>query len=147
MTAGWDNLAPRWFTELHPRWRTPVNSIVFVSALVMGLILLSMLGVREQEANQLLAASSIVHYAIAYVSLFALPLFGKAAFRAGLPGWLKAAGAAGLLASLITLAISVYPIVDVTSRAEYAAKICSVVALSNAVGVLLYRAGRRRAAR
>src|SRR5262245_56207494 len=25
MAAGWDNLAPRWFTDLHPRWRTPVN--------------------------------------------------------------------------------------------------------------------------
>jgi glutamate:GABA antiporter len=142
MTAGWDNLVPRFFTTLHPRWRTPVKSIVFVAALVMLLILLSMAGVREQEANQLLAAASIVHYAIAYVALFALPLFGSPAFRAGLPSWLKFAAAAGLLASLITLAIAVYPIVDVVSAGAYAAKIAAVVAISNAVGILLYRSRR-----
>src|SRR5262250_2390714 len=76
MTAGWDNLVPRWFARLHPRRQTPVNSILFVAGLVMALIFLSMLGVREQEASQLLGASSIALYAIAYVALFALPLIG-----------------------------------------------------------------------
>src|SRR5947209_3911392 len=70
MTAGWDHVVPRWFTELHPRRRTPVNSILFVASLAMGLILLSLLGVREQESQQLLTMASIVHYAIAYVALF-----------------------------------------------------------------------------
>jgi glutamate:GABA antiporter len=142
MTAGWDNLTPAWFTRLHPSHRTPVNSILFVAGLVMLLILLSMAGVREQEASQLLAAASIVHYAIAYVALFALPLFGKAAFRAGMPLWLKAAAGAGLVASLITLAIAVYPIVDVVSAGNYAARIAAVVVISNGAGVLLYRTRR-----
>jgi amino acid transporter len=30
MVAGWDGLLPAWFTRLHPRYQTPVNSIVFV---------------------------------------------------------------------------------------------------------------------
>lgn len=30
MVAGWDGLLPRWFTRLHPRSQTPVNSILFV---------------------------------------------------------------------------------------------------------------------
>ena len=51
MTAGWDNLVPRWFARLHPGRLTPVNSILFVAALVMLLIFFNMLGVREQEAN------------------------------------------------------------------------------------------------
>src|SRR5205085_4046801 len=25
MVAGWDHLLPRWFSQLHPRYRTPVN--------------------------------------------------------------------------------------------------------------------------
>src|SRR5262249_46285712 len=29
MVAGWDGLLPEWFTRLHPRFRTPVNSILF----------------------------------------------------------------------------------------------------------------------
>ncbi len=144
MTAGWDNLVPRWFARLHPRRQTPVNSILFVTALVMALILLSMMGVREQEASQLLGAASIALYAIAYVALFALPLLGNRALRAALPVWVKVAALAGLISSVVSLAIAVYPIVDVTSRVEYAAKICAVVAVSNIAGVLIYRAGRRR---
>jgi amino acid transporter len=143
MTAGWDNLVPQWFTRLHPRWRTPVNSIVFVAMLVMLFILLSMLGVGEQEANQLLATSSIVLYAITYVSLFALPVFGRGLLRTALPRWLKAVSMAGLLASLVSLFIAVYPIVDVVSKTAYAAKICSIVAIANMAGILIYRSGQR----
>jgi hypothetical protein len=108
----------------------------------MLLILLSMLGVREQEASQLLSNASVVHYAIAYVALFALPLVG--ALRPRVPGWLKVAAAAGLFASLVSLLIAVYPIVDVVSKEAYATKIASVVLLTNAAGVLIYRAGERR---
>ena len=145
MTAGWDNLVPRWFAHLHPRRKTPVNSILFVAALVMGLIFLSMLGVHEQEASQLLAAASIAHYAITYVALFALPLLGSRALRSRLPFWVKLAALGGLISSVVALVIAVYPIVDVTSKGTYAAKICAVVLVSNLVGVMIYRAGQRRA--
>jgi amino acid transporter len=144
MATGWDNLVPRWFARLDERRRTPVNSIYFVAALVMGLILLSLLGVREQEASQLLTLASIVHYAIAYVALFALPLFGRAALRRQLPGWLKVAAGAGMVSSLVALLISVYPVVDVVSRLAFAGKICAVVVVSNMAGVLIYRLGQAR---
>jgi amino acid transporter len=147
MTAGWDHLTPAWFARLDPKHGTPVNSILFVAALVMALVLLSMLGVREQEASQLLGNASIGHYALAYIGLFALPLVGRAELRAALPIWLKVAALAGLLSSVVSLAIVVYPIVDVTSRVEYAAKICAVVLVGNALGVLIYRAGRPKAQR
>jgi amino acid transporter len=144
MTAGWDHLTPAWFARLDATRGTPVNSILFVAALVMALVLLSMLGVREQEANQLLANASIAHYALAYVGLFALPLVGRAALRAGLPRWVKVAALAGLASSVVSLGIAVYPIVDVTSRVAYAAKICTVVLVANGLGVLIYRAGRAK---
>jgi amino acid transporter len=145
MTAGWDNLVPRWFARLHPRRQTPVNSILFVAAMVMALILLSMLGVREQEASQLLAAASIALYAITYVVLFALPILGSRAVTSALPWWVKLAALAGLISSLVSLVIAMYPIIDVTSRGSYAAKIGAVVLLSNVVGVVIYRVGKRRA--
>jgi amino acid transporter len=143
MTAGWDNLAPRWFTQLHPQWRTPVNSILLVAALVMALTLMSLLGVGEQEANQSLSNASQVHYAIAYVALFALPLIGNQALRAKLPAWLKIVSAAGLLSSLIGVTISVYPIVDVVSRGAYALKIGGIVIVSNVIGLAIYNFGAR----
>ncbi|HEV3036193.1 MAG TPA: APC family permease [Candidatus Angelobacter sp.] len=144
MTAGWDNLVPRWFSRLHPRWQTPVNSILFVAALVMVFIFLSMLGVGEQEASQLLGAASIALYAIAYVALFALPLLGSRALRNALPTWVKLAAMAGLISSVVSLVIAVYPVVDVTSRGWYAAKICAVVVITNIIGVVIYRAGQRK---
>jgi len=140
MTAGWDCLVPAWFSRLSPRRGTPVHSILFTAALMMSLILLSMLGVHEQEASQLLTVASTAHYAIAYASLFAIPVFGARAVVSRLPPWLKFPAAAGMLTSLVSMAITVYPIVDVVSRAAYAAKICSVVAIVNALGILIYRA-------
>ncbi|MGP8244076.1 MAG: APC family permease [Bryobacteraceae bacterium] len=140
MTAGWDRLVPSWFSRLDPRRGTPVHSILFTAALVMAFILLSMLGVHEQEASQLLTVASTAHYAIAYAALFAIPLFGARALVSRLPRWLKFPAAAGLMTSLVSLAITVYPIVDVVSRAAYAAKICSVVVVVNGLGVLIYRA-------
>jgi amino acid transporter len=121
-----------------------VNSILFVAVLVMGLIFLSTLGVREQEAYQLLSAASIALYAITYIVLFALPVLGRRALRSALPRGVKLASLAGLIASVISLLIAVYPIVDVTSRWEYAAKISAVVLVSNLAGVAIYRAGQRR---
>jgi amino acid transporter len=135
MAAGWDGLAPRWFTRLHPVRRTPVNSILFVAALVMLFILMSMLGVREQEASQLLQVSSVAHYSIAYIGLFAIPVFG----RLPGPGWLKPVAWAGLLASIVALFFAIYPIVEVESKAAFAGKIGLLVTLANLTGFAIYR--------
>jgi amino acid transporter len=138
VTAGWDHLLPDWFTRLDPRRRTPVNSILFVAVLAMVLIFASMLGVREQEALQLLNSASNVHYGIAYVALFAIPLFGSARLRQSLPRWLGLPAMAGLISSGVAVLIAVYPIVDVVSNLEYAGKIIGVVLVSNLIGVLIY---------
>ena len=54
MVAGWDNLLPPWFTRLSVRYRTPVNSILFVGATTFVISTLGLLGVGKQEAFQLL---------------------------------------------------------------------------------------------
>lgn len=146
MTAGWDHLLPAWFTALHPRWKTPVNSILFIALLLLVMLLLGMLGVRgEQETMQLLVNASNVHYGLAYAALFALPLFGIAKFRRSVPLWLKIASVAGFATSLIAVSISVYPIVAVSDRAAYAAKISGAVLLSNLIGILIYRSRKHDA--
>ena len=35
MVAGWDHMLPPWFSQLHPAYKTPVNSIVLVGAFVV----------------------------------------------------------------------------------------------------------------
>jgi len=138
VTAGWDHLLPDWFTRLDPRRKTPVNSILFMTVQAIALIFFSMLGVREQEALQLLNSASNVHYGIAYVALFAIPLIGAARLRERLPGWLRIPAVAGLVSSAVAVLIAVYPIVDVMSNLEYAGKIAGVVLAGNLCGVLIY---------
>src|SRR5271156_3714716 len=63
MAVGWDHLLPQWFTRLHPRWKTPVNSILCTSALMILLLVLGSVGVHAQEAFQVLSNASLTHYA------------------------------------------------------------------------------------
>jgi amino acid transporter len=147
MTVGWDRLVPAWFTRLHPRWRTPANSILCMSALVMLLVVLAGVGVHAQEAFQVLTNASITHYELAYLAMFAIPLVGVAALRRQLPAWLKWLSVVGFCSTLFSLLISAYPFVDVVNPRVYAAKILGTTLCSNAVGFLFYRLRSKSAIR
>jgi amino acid transporter len=146
MVAGWDSLLPEAFTRLSPRYRTPVNSILFVAAATFALSSLGLIGVGKQEAFQLLWNSAGVFYALTYLALFAVPLFGlrRASFRP--PIWIKACAVSGLLMTVLYISLSVLPIIPVGSRAVFAIKIAGLILITNLLGVGLYAAGRRRAA-
>lgn len=143
MTAGWDHLAPRWFTRLHASWGTPANSILVAGAAVLAMVALAMWGARSQETYQVLSGASLTHYEIAYLAMFAVPLVGSAALRRSLPGWLKWSSAVGFAATCFALLISAYPFVTVVNARAYAAKILGTVLLSNAVAVGFYLARTR----
>ena len=76
MVAGWDRLLPSWFTRLHSKYQTPVNSILLVGATSFVIALLSLIGVGQAEAFQLLFNAGGMFYALTYVVMFAIPLFG-----------------------------------------------------------------------
>jgi len=63
-------------TISHPRFKTPVNSIMLVGAASFGIASLSLIGVGHAEAFQLLFNASGIFYALTYVVMFAIPLFG-----------------------------------------------------------------------
>ncbi|MGD0366399.1 MAG: APC family permease [Acidobacteriaceae bacterium] len=145
MAAGWNHLVPEWFTRLHPRRRTPTNSIACVAALVFALVLLGSAGVHAQEAYQLLQGASLTHYEVAYLAMFAVPLFGAAALRRSLPAWLKWTSVAGFLSTLFSLLISAYPFVNVVNARIYAIKILSTIVVSNLIAVGFYHLRTRTA--
>ena len=145
MAAGWNHLVPEWFTRLHPRHRTPTNSIACVAALVFALVILASTGVHAQEAYQLLTNASLTHYEVAYLAMFAVPLFGAAALRRSLPKWLKWTSVAGFLSTLFSLLISAYPFVNVVNARIYATKILSTLAVSNLIAVGFYHLRTRTA--
>jgi amino acid transporter len=138
MVAGWDGLMPAWFTRLHPRYRTPVNSILFVGAVTLLFSIAGQIGVGKQEAFQLLWNASGIFYALTYVVMFAIPIAGVRA-----PAWLKAASASGLVMTLAFVGLSILPIISVDSRLAFALKITAVIVAANVIGVALFL-GRRR---
>jgi amino acid transporter len=144
MTVGWDKLIPAWFTRLHPRWRTPTNSIVCTSLLIFFLLLMGSAGVHAQEAYQLLSNAGLAHYELAYLAMFAIPIAGVSALRRSMPWWLKWTSLVGFGATLFSLLISAYPFVDVVNPLVYAAKILGTVAFSNMVGFVFYKLRTRQ---
>lgn len=144
MVAGWDRLLPAWFTRLHPRYKTPVNSILFVGIVALALGLASLTNVNAQEAFQLLDNAGGVFYAATYLVLFAIPLIGMKAFGVRAPWWLKVACVSGFLATVVYICYAPVPITLVESYFWFGFKIIATVLVANAVGVAVYVLGKRR---
>ena len=147
MVAGWDRLLPPWFSRLHATYRTPVNSIVLVGACAFGIALLSLVGVGQAEAFQLLFNASGMFYALTYVVMFAIPIFGLRGVSPRPPLWLRIVSMSGLLMTLLYVALAVFPIIVVTSVTGFAFKIALVILLANLVGIGILVSSRRGAAR
>jgi Amino acid transporters len=143
MVAGWDRLLPSWFSRLHPKFKTPINSVIFVSALTLTIAIASQIGAGIQEAFQLVDNASNVFYGIVYAMLFAIPLVGATGLRTGAGIWLRIAAVCGFLVSLSAIFFTIYPIIDVPSPLTFAVKIVAVTAIANAIGVAIYLAGKR----
>jgi glutamate:GABA antiporter len=145
MVAGWDDLLPKWFARLHKRYRTPVNSILFVGVITLVASLASLIGVSEQEAFQLQDNAAGVFYALIYMVLFAIPILAMNRFGVKTPLWLKLASASGFVASVVYAFFTLFPIIEVRSRLAFGAKIIAVVVLANAIGAAIFFAAARRA--
>ena len=144
MVAGWDHLLPEWFTRLHRGRHTPVNSILFVGAISLGVGLASLIGVGQQEAYQLLFSASGIFVVSGYLVLFAIPLVGWRGKGVGFPWWLKLASLSGMLVTLLFIGLSIFPIIEVSSWLSYSAKIIAVVVGTNLTGAAIFLAGQRR---
>jgi amino acid transporter len=146
MVAGWDHLLPAWFSRLHARYKTPINSIAFVGAVTLVIAISSQIGAGVQEAFQLLDNAANIFYGIVYAVLFAIPLVGAAAIRARARTWLRLAAACGFVVSLLAIFFTIYPIIDVPSPLIFAAKIIAVTVIANAIGIAIFAIGERRRA-
>jgi amino acid transporter len=138
MVAGWDRLLPAWFSRLHPKFRTPVNSIMFVAALTVVISVLSQIGTGIQEAFQLVDNASNIFYGIVYFMLFVIPLAGAANIRSGASAWLRIAAAAGAIVSLLGIYFAVHPIIDVPNQRTFAIKVGATAVIANLVGATIF---------
>ena len=147
MVAGWDNLLPAWFTTLHAKYRTPVNSILFVGAVTLFMGIVGLIGVGKQEAFQLLWNASGVFYAMTYLVMFAIPIIGLKNAASRPPIWLAIAAFSGFLMTLLYVVLSLVPIIEVENRLSFAMKIGGLIVISNMIGFAIYTAARRKIAK
>lgn len=144
MVAGWDRLLPDWFTRLHAKYRTPVNSIVFVGMMAIVMSLVGIVGVGEQEGFQLLQNSAGTFYAMSYLVMFAIPIIGLRGVRPRPPLWLRLVSLSGFLMTLLYVTLSVFPIVKVGSESSFTAKISGVIVTANLIGVAIFLIAKRK---
>jgi amino acid transporter len=143
MVAGWDHLLPEWFTRLHSKYRTPINSILFLGGITIATSIAVLVGVGDQEAFELLQICGFTFYGFAYLALFAVPLFARKDLGIRPGKWLRLAAASGFLVTLLFVLLSIFPIIPVKSASAYAIKTAAVLIGANVLGVLLYYFGRR----
>ncbi|HJZ71073.1 MAG TPA: APC family permease, partial [Vicinamibacterales bacterium] len=146
MVAGWDQMLPAWFSRLHPTYKTPVNSIILVGIASFGIASLSLIGVGHAEAFQLLFNASGIFYALTYVVMFAIPLFGLRGVGPRPPIWLRIASLSGLLMTVLYVVLSVFPIIKVESVSTFALKITLMIVATNLVGAAILVTARQRSA-
>ncbi|HSY90788.1 MAG TPA: APC family permease [Candidatus Binatus sp.] len=144
LVAGWDRLLPNWFTPLHPKYRTPVNSILFMGGVALAASVAVLIGAGNQESFTLLQTWAWTFYGLAYLVKFAIPLLSRKdkGLRPGL--WLQLAAASGFLVTLLFVVLSVLPVIPVASVWKYSLKVIVVVVGANLFGWMIYRAGQRK---
>lgn len=123
MVAGWDHLLPEWFSRLHSKYKTPVNSTLFIGAVAMATAVAALMGVGPQEAYELVLTWSFAFYGLAYLALFAIPILARKDRGLRPKLWLRLAAASGLLVTLIFILFSAFPIIEVQNKSAYSLKL------------------------
>ena len=142
MVAGWDHLLPAWLSRLHPRFKTPMGSIVCVAIATFVLTLFGNFGVGAQEAFQFLNNTGIICWALTYLVMFSIPLIARGEKP---PVGVRIAAFAGLAMTALYVVLSVLPIVDVRNSAFFTTKVILVILGINGAGAWYFnRATRMR---
>jgi type IV secretory pathway VirB3-like protein len=102
-----------------------------------------LIGVRELEAFEMLQICGFTFYGIAYLAMFAIPLFAKrgSKLRSGMP--LRVAATCGFALTLLFVVLSIFPIVDVVNPVRYVVKTIAVLLGANCVALTLFTQQRR----
>ena len=141
MVAGWDHLLPAWFSRLHPRFKTPVGSIICVAAATFIVTFVGNFGVGAQEAFQFLNNAGLICWALTYLVMFAIPLVGRGEHP---PLVIRVAAASGFVMTLAYAILAIFPVVEVKNPLSFTLRaVCLIVGL-NAAGAWYFKSASRR---
>jgi amino acid transporter len=143
MVAGWQGILPEWFTRLSPRFGTPVRSIFVIVGLSVVACTLATAGANAQEALQIINNVAVVLYNVYFAMMFLIPLVVGSRFGKPPSLGLKIASLSGLLVTLLSTALSVFPIIDVPNPFTFGLKIIGAALFINLLGAGIYWQSRK----
>src|SRR5215471_6981920 len=141
MVIGWDGLLPGWWSDLHPRFRTPVKALAMVTTACIGVALVSSLGgAGGQAIFQIGTGSGIACLCIYYAVLFSVVLFGRVS------GPMRVSALCGFLVCAAALPFQIVPLTGVSDRGAFGLKVGGLICAINLTGAWLYCRGAKRLA-
>jgi amino acid transporter len=139
MAAGWDHLIPEWFSRLHPRYRTPTNSILVAAVLIGALIVMGSSGVQAEAAFNVLNNASSEFYVVAYLTMFAIPVIGFRLLRKWIPTWAMVIYGVGFVTTIVIFGLNAYPFDGSSKILPFATEIVGTTVVVNVIGYAFYR--------
>ena len=113
-------------------------------ATVLSMDTLEVIGVGNQEAFQLLFNASGLFYALTYLVMFGIPLFGLRGITPKPPWWLRIAAGSGFAMTLLYVSLAVFPIISVANPMSFTIKVTAMIVIANAVGIGVFLFGKKR---
>jgi amino acid transporter len=152
--AGIDRFLPPVFGALHPRWKTPWVALLTQLALGVVFIFLGQAGTSVKGAYDVLVSMGVIAYFIPYLYLFAAMI--KLQREPGGPEVIRVPGGSvmaklvatlGFLTTALTIILSLIPQPDEPNKPLALLKIVGGTGALVLVGMWIYLAGKRRAAK
>jgi amino acid transporter len=149
--AGLDHYLPESCGRLHEKWGTPWVALVS-QALITGIfIFLGQAGTSVRGAYDALVSMTIIWYFIPFLYLFAAAI--KLRGEAKVPGFripggstgVAVLGVAGLLTTIASIALSLFPAEDDPNKLFAVVKVVGLTVVMVGVGVVVYWRGKRAA--
>ncbi len=152
--AGIDRFLPPAFGKLHPRWKTPWVALLAQYVLGIVFIFLGQAGTSIKGAYDVMVSMGVLTYFIPYLYLFAAMI--KLQREPAGPGVIRVPGGktlailvalVGLATTTLTIVLSMIPQPDEPNKPLAVLKVVGGTAVLLLIGVWVYLAGKRRAAR
>jgi amino acid transporter len=119
--AGLDSYLPAWLGKVHPRYATPYPALILHALISMVLVILNFTGAGVQETFQKLLSLAVVLQLVPFLYMFAALLKLASDTREGYYSrpTLIAAGASGLLTTILGIVLVFFPAQQITSLFSY----------------------------
>ena len=152
--AGIDRFLPPAFGHLHPRWRTPHVALLTQAGIAALFVFLGQAGTSVHGAYDALVSMGIISNFVPFLIMFAAMI--KLQNEPAAPGVLRVPGgrrvaiavaALGFLTTAVSIVLAAVPPDDEPHKTMAVVKVVGSSAALLAVGVAVYLAGRRGAAR